>query len=170
MQLSFLCVWSMEHAEMKWMNWFPVLLPGSEDIQQRYRNLCAGWMESSEGCQLQLHPHRGTNSKLHAKRDLGSEDAGRMERCPTCILGRSLSSAGGGTKESVGQFIFPLCWSLQGCWLQCPASLLPWTPSSQLWGVHSLGRVWCCNEVTVFVFKECFIHYILEMYRKWSKN
>lgn len=28
----------------------------------------------------------------------------------------------------------------------------------------------CCNEIKVSIFKECFIHYILEMYRKWSKN
>lgn len=50
------------------------------------------------------------------------------------------------------------------------APLLPQIPSSQFEGEHSLGRVGCCNEVTVSVFKECFIHYILEMYRKWSKN
>lgn len=136
-----------------------------------HRNLCTGWMESTEGCSLQLHPHLGSISKLHVKRDLGcSEGAGTMERCPVGILGRSLSSASGGTEESVGQLIFPPCWSLQGCWLQCPAPLLPQTPSPQLGGEHSLGRVGCCNEVTVSVFKECFIHYILEMYRKWSKN
>lgn len=44
-------------------------------------------------------------------------------------------------------------------------------PSSQLGGERSLARgVGCCNEITVSVFKECFIHYILEMYHKWSKN
>lgn len=30
--------------------------------------------------------------------------------------------------------------------------------------------VGCYNKLTVSVFIECFIHYVLEMYRKWSKN
>lgn len=53
-----------------------------------------------------------------------------------------------------------------------PHSLLP---KHLLGGEHSRGGVanlaaGCCNEITVSIFKECFIHYILEMYRKLSKN
>lgn len=83
-------------------------------------------------------------------------------------MGGSLSSAGGGTEESVEQFIFLPTGACRDP--GCSAPFLPRTPSSQLGGEHSLGRVGCCNEVTVSVFKECFIHYILEMYRKWSKK
>lgn len=55
-----------------------------------------------------------------------------------------------------------------------PAAV-PWSPPAPntlfpVWRGAQPYRVGCSNEVTVSVFKECFIHYILEMYRKWSKN
>lgn len=52
----------------------------------------------------------------------------------------------------------------------CPKSPFPSLEGSTALGEWLNLAVRSCNEIKVSIFKECFIHYVLEMYRKWSRN
>lgn len=69
--------WSL----LKWKGWTSSQCSClSVRTYNRDTGICALSEWKAERCLLQLHPHLGTDSKLHAKRDLGcSEDAGRTE-------------------------------------------------------------------------------------------
>lgn len=54
--------------------------------------------------------------------------------------------------------------------LSCPKHPFPSLEGSTALVEWLNLAVGSCNEIILSIFKQCFIHYILEMYRKWSKN